>query len=115
MYCKVNEMKNFCHTFYLVLLMLLGSGFMAYGLKAQEPVVAEASSHNIHVYVTSNNRLIVENSPKEGELILEIFSIVGVKVYSEKVKGGTNEYVINLPKGYYIVKIGNVVKKIAVK
>lgn len=61
----------------------------------------------------SDNRLIVENLKQDS--VLEVFSIVGVKVYSIKIKAGTNEYPINLPKGYYIIRIGNIAKKIALR
>ncbi len=61
----------------------------------------------------TENRLVIENLPKDG--VLEIFSIVGVKVYTRKVKAGTNEYQLDLPKGYYIIRIGDLVKKILLK
>ncbi len=61
----------------------------------------------------SENRLIIENLKEDS--ILEVFSIVGVKVYSIKIKAGTNEYPLNLPKGYYIIRIGNIAKKIALR
>jgi hypothetical protein len=60
----------------------------------------------------SGNRLIIENLPKDE--ILEIYNIMGVKVYSRRVKAGTNEYTLSLSKGFYILKIGRITKKIAV-
>jgi hypothetical protein len=59
----------------------------------------------------SENRLIIENLPKDD--ILEIYNIMGVKVFTRRVKEGTNEYILNLPKGFYILKIGKYTKKIA--
>lgn len=61
----------------------------------------------------SENRLVIENLKQDS--ILEVYSIVGVKVYSIKIKAGTNEYPLNLPKGYYIIRIGNITKKIALR
>ena len=61
----------------------------------------------------AGNRLIVKNLPEDG--VLEIYSIVGVKVYSREIKAGTNEYPVNLPKGYYIIRIGKLAKKIALR
>ncbi len=107
-------MKRFYLIFILAFSMLFGFGITANNLQAQEKIAMESSFSNIQIYVVSN-KLVVENLPKDKEGVLEIFSIVGVKVHSEKVKNGTNEYNINLPKGYYIVKIGNIVKKVAVK
>lgn len=93
--------------------MLLGFAIGENSLQAQEKIAVE-NNQTFQIYVIQN-KLIVENLPKGKEGTLEIFSIVGIKVYSEKMKSGTSEYSINLPKGYYIVKIGNIVKKIAVK
>ena len=61
----------------------------------------------------AGNRLIVKNL--EQDSVLEIYSIVGVKVYSIEIRAGSNEYPIQLPKGYYIVRIGKHSKKIAVR
>jgi hypothetical protein len=40
---------------------------------------------------------------------------MGVKVYNRRVKAGTNQYILSLPKGYYIIKIGKLTRKIAIK
>jgi hypothetical protein len=61
----------------------------------------------------TENRLIIENLPKDE--LLEIYNIMGMKVYNRRVKAGTNQYVLSLPKGYYIIKIGKLTRKIAIK
>ena len=61
----------------------------------------------------AENRLIIENLPKDD--IMEIYNIMGVKVYNRRINAGTNEYVLSLPKGYYILKIGKLTKKIAIR
>ncbi len=61
----------------------------------------------------ADGRLIVENLPQDA--LLEVYSIVGVKVYSRRIQSGTNEYYLNLSKGYYIIRVGEIVKKIAVR
>ena len=63
--------------------------------------------------VFTESRLIIENLPTDN--ILEIYNIMGAKVYTRRLKSGTNEYHISLPKGYYIIKIGKFTKKIAIK
>ncbi len=72
--------------------------------KDQEPEI------NIRVV---DNRILVENLPRE--MILEIYNIMGVKVYSRRIPPGTGEYPVNLPRGYYILKIGKTTKKIAIR
>jgi hypothetical protein len=59
------------------------------------------------------NRILVENLPRE--MILEIYNIMGVKVYSRRIPPGTGEYPVNLRRGYYILKIGKTTKKIAIR
>ncbi|MEA5062928.1 MAG: T9SS type A sorting domain-containing protein [Petrimonas sp.] len=103
--------------FYLTTLFILFSlfGFGLAGIYAQDQNKGVAMEENVpetKIKVTEN-RLIIENLPKDG--VLEVFSIVGVKVYTRKVKAGTNEYQLDLPKGYYIVRIGDLVKKILLK
>ncbi len=105
-------MKRFYITILITFLSLFAFGLSVNSLQAQNRIVMEEFVPEVRISIAAN-KLIVENLPKDG--ILEVFSIVGVKVYSEKVKAGTNEYTLNLPKGYYIVKIGDIVKKIAVK
>lgn len=63
--------------------------------------------------IISENRIKIDNPNKET--VLEIFSIVGVKVFTEKVRTGTSEFSHNLPKGYYIIRVGNTAKKIALR
>ncbi len=106
-------MKKFYLTTLFILFLLFS--FELAGLYAQDQsrgVVVEESVSETKIKV-SENRLIIENLPKDG--VLEVFSIVGIKVHTQKVKAGTNEYQLNLPKGYYIVRVGDLVKKILLK
>lgn len=61
----------------------------------------------------TESTLIIENLPSDD--VLEIYNIMGAKVYTRRIKSGTNEYQITLPRGYYIIKIGKFTKKIAVR
>lgn len=55
----------------------------------------------------------VQNAPVNSEL--EVYNIVGIKVASTLIDSPDKTVDFNLPKGYYILKIGNVVRKIVVK
>ncbi|MDO5522959.1 MAG: T9SS type A sorting domain-containing protein [Bacteroidia bacterium] len=106
-------MIKFYLTTLFILFFLFGFGLDgAFAQVQKQEVVMEEVVPETTIKV-SENRLIIENLPKDG--VLEVFSIVGVKVYTRKVKAGTNEYQIDLPKGYYIVRIGEFVKKILLK
>lgn len=59
------------------------------------------------------NQLYIEYLPVDD--ILEIYNIMGVKVYNHRVKAGTNHIVLPLSKGYYIIKIGKLTRKVAIK
>lgn len=48
-------------------------------------------------------------------LNLYVYNITGVRVLSVKVDGADKSYNLNLQKGCYIVKVGNVVRKISIK
>ncbi|MBP1616224.1 MAG: hypothetical protein H6Q14_51 [Bacteroidetes bacterium] len=61
----------------------------------------------------TGNKIYIQNLPTGGKL--QVFSVLGVSVAIIEVKAGSGEYNINLPKGYYIVKIGDVVRKVAIK
>lgn len=61
----------------------------------------------------TGNQLIIEDLPEDG--VLEIYNIMGVKVFNRRIKSGTNQYALSLSKGYYIIKIGKFTRKIAVK
>lgn len=47
--------------------------------------------------------------------VLEVYSVVGIKVKEIEMKQSSGEYYINLAKGYYIIRIGDVVRKIAIR
>lgn len=110
LYLSLKELKM--KRFYLAALFISVFIFSGTRILAQErsEVVAQDSIAETKIIV-SENRLIIEKLYKDS--VLEIFSIVGVKIYSRRIKAGTHEYFLNLPKGYYIVRIGRLTKKIA--
>ncbi|MDD4486513.1 MAG: T9SS type A sorting domain-containing protein [Proteiniphilum sp.] len=77
--------------------------------------VKEAANHQepeINIRMIEN-RLRIEELPQEA--ILEIYNIMGVKVYNRRIPPGTGEYPVHLTRGYYILKIGKTTKKIAIR
>ena len=71
------------------------------------------STDSPSISISDTNRLTIQNA-KQGD-ILQLFSIVGVKVFETKMDSPSKELTLNVPKGYYIVKVSNTVRKIAVK
>ncbi|MGG6544785.1 UNVERIFIED_CONTAM: T9SS type A sorting domain-containing protein [Prevotella sp. 15_C9] len=60
----------------------------------------------------SGSVLRVEGANDE---MLYIYNVTGVRVMSVKVDGQDKRYNLNLPKGCYIVKVGNVTRKIIIR
>lgn len=59
------------------------------------------------------NRIVVNNAPLGSTL--EIYSVVGIKVKEIKMKYTSGEYPVDIAKGYYIIRIGETVRKIAIR
>jgi hypothetical protein len=78
----------------------------------QPSVKEEGASGELSV-IYINNKLKVSNVP-EGSKI-EIYSVVGIKVAEVEYRQGVREYALDLAKGYYIVRIGEAVCKIAIR
>ena len=48
-------------------------------------------------------------------MMLCIYNVAGVRVMQTRIEGPAKRVSLNLPKGCYIVKVGNVARKISVK
>lgn len=67
----------------------------------------------IEVLINGSTTARLENVPLEGTL--DVYSILGVKVTSLKLKNHLSNYMIDLPNGIYILKAGKVSKKVVVR
>ncbi|MDR3268614.1 MAG: T9SS type A sorting domain-containing protein [Tannerella sp.] len=61
----------------------------------------------------ADNHIIVSDAPAKSRL--EIYNIVGVKVKEIEIKSPSEEYIVSLPRGYYIVRIGEIIRKIVIR
>jgi hypothetical protein len=93
---------------FLAFALLSSAGFS----KENSAIYYDADTQATEISIIAN-KIYIQNLPSAGKL--QIFSILGVNIATIDVKAGTAEYSINLPKGYYIVKVGDVVRKVAVK
>jgi len=94
----------------LLLFILIAPISAQKGEKATAPVAQETPAVSIFM---KGNTLQLQNVTV-GEKV-EILSIVGVRVFQKKIESTNQDYELDLPKGYYIVKIGTIVRKISVK
>lgn len=60
-----------------------------------------------------DNKIVVENAPAGSKL--EIYSVVGIRVKEIPMKQPSGEYTVDIAKGYYIVRIGETVRKVAIR
>ena len=81
------------------------AGAAVYSHKQEQPAPVEIT--------VTDNRIKVENAPIGSKL--EIYSVVGIKVKEFDLKQSSGEYVVNIAKGYYIIRIGETVRKVAIR
>ncbi|WP_352421811.1 T9SS type A sorting domain-containing protein [Proteiniphilum sp.] len=125
-----------CYFLILIICLVCGAGFPLYSQEAlfsrkdstrltienpenirelqqqAEPQKKEEPQDKTKVKLTGS-QLVIEDLPEDG--VLEIYNIMGAKVFNRRVKAGTNQYILSLPKGYYIIKIGKFTRKIAIR
>lgn len=70
----------------------------------------ESDSIKISAY---ENKIVVENAPVGSKL--EIYSVVGIRVKEIPMKQPDGEYTVDIAKGYYIIRIGETVRKVAIR
>ena len=61
----------------------------------------------------SGTSVRIQNAPFGS--VMEVYDILGVKVTSVRVDSSDKTVTLNLPKGYYIFKIGDLVRKVVIK
>ena len=74
------------------------------------PKDKEKDSVEISAY---DNKIVVENAPAGSKL--EIYSVVGIRVKEIPMKQPSGEYTVDIAKGYYIVRIGDTVRKVSIR
>lgn len=76
-------------------------------------VVAQQTDPEAIEITSSENRIQVYNAPVGSKL--EIYSVVGIKVKEIEIKQPTAEYTLSIAKGYYIIRIADTVRKVAIR
>ncbi|MFR9165171.1 MAG: T9SS type A sorting domain-containing protein [Dysgonomonas sp.] len=105
-------MKNFTKILlFFVLLGLSVSGFSGNGVRSS--AIADNDRQTVEL-VINGDKYPIQNVNPNGRV--DIYSIIGAKVVSFDIKSGVvTDSSISLPKGYYIIKIDDKTRKIAVK
>ena len=93
-------------TLFIFLLFLLFTSVDNFAQSGKRPLIVENEVTQIVLTITGST-VRVQNAEKGNTL--------GVKVSSIKIDSSDKTIALNLPKGCYILKIGDVVRKIAIK
>ncbi len=101
--------QSVLHIGKVLLLMVCLS--MPVSLMAQDVQQSQMEMEQNQITISvSSSCLRVKNA--EG-LVLEVFSLTGEKVYSQRIEGQSKSFELGqLPRGYYIVKVGKFTRKI---
>ena len=84
--------------------------------KDKEPDSVEISAYDNKIVVENapaGSKIVVENAPAGSKL--EVYSVVGIRVKEIPMKQPSGEYTVDLAKGYYIVRIGDTVRKVSIR
>lgn len=74
----------------------------------------EAIGIDVQNITISVNESILHVTGAEGQ-VLQVYNVAGVRVMSIRIEDSDKRYDLNLPKGCYIIKVGNVVRKISIR
>jgi len=80
--------------------------------RSEKTVITVTQDGSVSIY--QEGTILQLQNATVGEKI-QVLSIVGVRVFEKRIESTNQEFQLDLPKGYYIVKIGNVVRKISIK
>lgn len=100
----------------IVLCFLIIFSFLSYPVVyAQEgrkslPIDNEQTS--VTLTVIGNTVRVLNATPGS---VLEVYNVLGMKVASIKIDSVDKVITLNLPKGWYILKIENIARKVAIK
>ena len=76
------------------------------------PVTTQVKPDSVSISAY-DNKIVVKNAPIGSKL--EIYSVVGIRVKEFEMKQPDGEYTVNIAKGYYIIRIGDTVRKVAIR
>ena len=105
-------MKKRLLLLFVSLLVYFPTLVLAQDTKSKLPVSSDADRIGLEINVVGN-KIFTENAPLGKKI--EIFSVVGQKVDEWEIKKPSEEYILNVPKGYYILKISDTFRKVAIR
>ena len=102
--------KRILQFFLCSLLAFVPVGSWANGLESETNVSSESTVENIRLTIKGNNLRVQQAQGK----VLEIFSVTGAKVVGMRIDNSDQSVQLNLKRGCYIVRVGDVTRKISI-
>lgn len=102
-------MVRLLRNIFLALILLASAPVALHAAEAIE--IIEQESQGVTITVQDN---VIHVTNANGQMLF-VYNVTGVRVMSIKVDGADKRIELNLPKGCYIVKVGNTVRKISLK
>ncbi len=106
-------MKRFVIHIVLAALLLSPMPQYAMGKGAVKQYESAQQDKTIPTLSIVDNTIHIKNA-RQG-CIMEIYNILGVKIDTMTIDTTEKSITLNLPKGYYIVKLDNTVRKIVIR
>lgn len=99
-------------TLLLFFLFFLSASMNIYAQSEKKPLIVESEVTQL-VLTIDGNTIRIQDADKDSTL--EIYNILGVQISSIKIDSADKTVVLTLPKGCYMLKIGDIVRKVAIK
>ena len=94
----------------ILFVSMLTLGYAVHSSASASVEIIELSDNSISVTVKGS---VLHVCGAAGQM-LYVYNVAGVRVKSFRVDGDDKLYSMNLPKGCYIVKVGDMVRKISI-
>lgn len=98
----------------LLTLSLLATILMGNPIETRANNTIELIDNDFQSIVITVTESTLHVSGAAGQM-LAIYDVAGIRVVYLKVESSDKRFELNLPKGCYIVKVGKVVRKIAIR
>ena len=85
---------------------------VVYAQEGRKSLPIENEQTSVTLTVVGNNVRVQNATPGS---VLEVYNVLGMKVASIKIDSVDKVITLNLPKGWYILKIENIARKVAIK
>jgi len=104
-------MKKQLHILFIAILLMFSAPVMTMAVDAEMAPAEQTIDEEISISV--NGQWILINGG-QGQT-LEVVSLTGRRVMTLKIESPAQRVELNVPKGCYILKIGKVVRKVAIQ